>query len=382
MISNIYIKNFKSLRETPYMPVSNFNLFTGMNGMGKSSLIQIILLLRQSYNLLRYKERKQLKLNGRLIELGTTSDVITENRKDNQLVIDFILSSDAQASFKFNYIQEEQNNIYFDLDTTSTFDNDFWNSSIFNDNFEYLNAERISPKLFYKNEHYFQDNLPLGKHGQNTIKVLNELKNSEISIRELFNPKGRYTDITGNYKIDFNFITQLNAWLSEISPNIVFKPEVDNKRGISNATFSFKQIDKAQTNYYQSQNVGFGITYVLPVVTALLKAKKGDIIIIENPEAHIHPKGQSKLTELMAKAAQNGVQLFVETHSDHVFYSLRVAVKERLIDYNKTNINFFYRDKQEHISRIENILIDDEGRIDKYPEDFFDQYDINLTKLI
>jgi predicted ATPase len=383
MIESIYIKNYKALKETPFMPTSNFNLFTGINGMGKSSLIQVLLLLRQSSKELQNKSI--LKLNGKIIELGTTADIISEHRDENKLVFDLILSDEIQGIFVFDYIPAEPKSTIFSLNKKkSTIPEEFWDSTIFNDGFEYLNAERVSPKLFYKNDYdTYKDNLGLGKHGQNTVKLLEGLQSTDIPIRALAHPKSVYKEsISGEEVPNYNFISQLNAWLGEISPNIIFKPDVDYKKGISSSSFAFEQKKSSNTNFYQSPNVGFGVTYILPVVTAVLKAKPNDIIIIENPEAHIHPKGQSKLTELMALAAQNGIQLFIETHSDHVFYSLRVAIKEGMLDANKAKVNFFYRNEEEHTSLIEEIIIDDEGRIDKYPTDFFDQYDINLTKLI
>lgn len=383
MLKNIYIKNFKSLRETPHIPIKNLNLFTGMNGMGKSSLIQVLLLLRQSI-LSQNDNDFFLKLNGSLIQLGTTVDVICENRSSNNL--EFILEHDTNLKSKiaFDYFPGSPDDTEFEQNLkTSNIHKNFKDSNLFSSAFEYLNAERISPRPYYQNQHILNQYFSLGNFGENTIEILHVLKDNEISIKALAHPKaGYFDDLKQEFVKDYNLIEQLNAWLSEISPNIVFKPEVDYQKGISSSSFSFKQPNSPNTNYYRSNNVGFGVTYVLPVVTALLKSKPGDIIIIENPEAHIHPKGQSKLTELMALAAQNGVQLFIETHSDHVFYSLRVAIKEGLIDADKAIVNFFKRDEKKHISLIEQISIDEEGRIDKYPDDFFDQYDINLTKLI
>ncbi|MCQ4437669.1 AAA family ATPase, partial [Clostridioides difficile] len=76
-----------------------------------------------------------------------------------------------------------------------------------------------------------------------------------------------------------------------------------------------------------SFNVGFGITYVLSIITLVLSAEPGDILIIENPEAHVHPRGQIELGKFLALASKSGIQIIVETHSDHIFNGMRLFIK-------------------------------------------------------
>jgi predicted ATPase len=120
------------------------------------------------------------------------------------------------------------------------------------------------------------------------------------------------------------------------------------------------------------------------VIIALLTSKPNDIIIIENPEAHLHPKGQSKLAELMCLVAQNGVQIFCETHSDHVFNGVRLAVKkfhkgEKGID--KDNAQCFYFRKKGFESEVIPIEIDTNGQINKRPTGLFDEWGNILDQL-
>lgn len=75
-------------------------------------------------------------------------------------------------------------------------------------------------------------------------------------------------------------------------------------------------------------NTGFGITYVLSVLVAVLFAPKGSLVLIENPEAHIHPAAQAALMKLISRAAEHGVQIILETHSDHVINGALVALKK------------------------------------------------------
>ncbi len=113
--------------------------------------------------------------------------------------------------------------------------------------------------------------------------------------------------------------------MGEISTGVKFNttdiPNTDNVL----LDMQFEQPNLGFTGRFRPTNVGFGISYALPVVTALLAAQPGELIIIENPESHIHPRGQAGLGKLIAKTAMNDVQLIVETHSDHIVNGIRIS---------------------------------------------------------
>ena len=67
----------------------------------------------------------------------------------------------------------------------------------------------------------------------------------------------------------------------------------------------------------------------------------GELIVIENPETHLHPKGQANLAKLIALVAEQGVQIIIETHSDHIINGLRVATKQKFIKPNNSKVLFF-----------------------------------------
>lgn len=131
----------------------------------------------------------------------------------------------------------------------------------------------------------------------------------------------------------------------------------------------------------KSKNIGFGISYSLSIIVALLSAQPGAIILIENPEAHLHPKGQSKLTELICLAAKSGIQIIVETHSDHVLNGVRKAINSGKIKKEEASVYFFETDDQ-NTSVTNEIIFSDKGRIVNYKKGFFDQFDNDLDELI
>ena len=125
--------------------------------------------------------------------------------------------------------------------------------------------------------------------------------------------------------------------------------------------------------------MGFGLSCILPIITALLSLPKDGLVLLENPEAHLHPRGQTLMGRLMAQVAAAGTQVIVETHSDHLLDGVRVAVREGLIKPQQAAFHYFIRD-QGNIKVITPI-IDEEGRLDQWPEGFFDEAVKNLAAL-
>ena len=107
-------------------------------------------------------------------------------------------------------------------------------------------------------------------------------------------------------------------------------------------------------------------------------------MLIENPEAHLHPKGQFMMGELIARAASAGIQVIVETHSDHVLNGIRVAVHDKVINPDSLKIHFFSRLEEagRMKSKVESPVIDKNGRLDQWPEGFFDEWDKSLERLL
>ncbi|MBI4645991.1 MAG: AAA family ATPase [Bacteroidia bacterium] len=195
----------------------------------------------------------------------------------------------------------------------------------------------------------------------NPMHYFIENRGKEIPIKELAHPNQPVLLLE----------QQINAWLNEISPNIWVKSiyhQIDKTKIIPLFGY-YSGGGDFEKKPFKAKNIGFGISYVFSVVMAILTAQKDDLVIIENPESHLHPKGQSKLAELSAIAAQNGVQIFLETHSDHILNGVRVAVKEHNINndcgINNDLVNIFYFDKhkEEDTSRVTFIKIDSKPKM-------------------
>ena len=133
--------------------------------------------------------------------------------------------------------------------------------------------------------------------------------------------------------------SQSEAWLSSIlHPTRIQATWLPQT---SAASLQFRDLD-VTADWVRPANVGFGLTYCLPIIVAALGSTPGAVFIVENPEAHLHPRAQSEIGKFLVRLAASGVQTIVETHSDHVLNGVRVAVAaEQLLSPDDVAIHFF-----------------------------------------
>lgn len=371
MITQIEIKNFKSIKEAK-IQTKNLNLLMGLNGMGKSSFIQMLLLLMQSDKL----EERVIDLNGILAQIGRGQDAFYQFAEEDfiELGIGF---EENRFNWKFHY-QKDKDKLVSDAGFTKDKMKYFREKTKL---FQYISAERIGPQEIYEASSITVSNKKqLGLLGEFAAYYINIFGSEYDVSKKIQHPKASSSKLNA----------QINAWLREISPgislNTKYIPEVN--KVILDYQFD---LEKTATNPFRPKNVGFGISYVLPIVLALLTVEKNKIVVIENPESHIHPKGQAKLGELISLAAQSGSQIFVETHSDHILNGIRVAAKnfhstDGITGISKDNVNILFFDKittdKEQYSRITPIRVDSKGELDEYPKDFLDEWSNQLLKLL
>lgn len=368
MINKINVKNFKSFKELD-LSLTKLNLLTGLNGAGKSSLIQSLLLLRQSFQS-NIEKNTGLILQGDLINVGSGKDAFHQYAAKDEY-LELILYDNKKNIYSWIFEYRPETDI-LPAKKKPIIDN-LSNLSIFNKNFQYLNAEHIPPQIIYQKSAYnVLQNRNIGIKGEYSVHYLTEYGSKDkITCDNLRHPNAKSESL----------IHQTDAWLSEISPGIKLIAE----EGIDQLRLAVKfETADGYTNEFKPVNIGFGISYVLPVLLAILKAEEGDILLLENPESHLHPKGQSTIGKLIACAAQNGVQIVAETHSDHIINGIRVAVRQQKISAKNISIFYFERDitttNQE--SKVSTIKIDRNGELSDYPKGFLDEWNEQLMELI
>ena len=170
-----------------------------------------------------------------------------------------------------------------------------------------------------------------------------------------------------------------NYWLQEVSPGCHLDIDETIQDDLLVAGYSFDQVGDARSNAHRMTHAGFGLSYMLPVVVAFL-SQPGFLCLVENPESHLHPRGQTMLAILATQAAKSGVQLIVETHSDHFLDGVRIAVRNGLLDSEDTAIHYFERVNGR--TTVTSPTIDSDGRLSEWPTGFFDQHELNLSELL
>lgn len=368
MIEFIRIENFKTLLETDF-PLSSLNIFSGLNGMGKSSLIQSLLLLRQSYEK-NTLPAKGLLLNGEYVDLGMGDDVLSSNSESEQ--IRFLVKWENEQATEFLFLAEPESDLLPNASSEKIQINK--SKSLFSNQFQYLSADRISPQSNYAmSGHHIKDLNSLGNKGEYTVHYIAANDLEKLSVEAFKHPDTKTK----------KFLENLEAWMAEITPGVKIRANTQKQFNVATLAYYFIH-GKDSTAYIKPQNVGFGLTYALPVVTAILKSKPKDLLIIENPESHLHPAGQAMIGKLCCLAASGGVQIIIESHSDHFLNGIRVGIKEKLLSHEKVRLFFLERpfDQSTHASIVQNPSIDEQGRLDYWPEGFFDEWDKQLDNLL
>lgn len=365
MITQIEVKNFKSLKNIS-ISIKGLNVLMGLNGMGKSSFLQSLLLLMQSDKL----EERVIDLNGLLIQIGQGRDALYEFSEEDFISIGLVFNEQNKYIWKFPYEKDKDK-----LRATNGYTKE--QMTLFRAHtkkFQYISAERLGPQDLYEaSSTVVADKKQIGLLGEYAAYFINMYGNDYSVSKKIRHPKAKSDKL----------LAQVNAWLGEISPGVTLNTKYvpDINKVILDYQFDF---GNTRTNSFKPKNVGFGISYVLPIVLALLTTEENKIIVIENPESHIHPRGQAELGRLISLAATTKAQLFIETHSDHIINGIRAAVKENLVERQIVNILYFDKvstEREQH-SRIKPIKVDKNGTLSEYPKNFLDEWSLQLSKLV
>jgi predicted ATPase len=209
----------------------------------------------------------------------------------------------------------------------------------------------------------------LGSKGEYTAHFLAINQDKDVLQTKLRHPMAKSNALS----------SQVEGWMREVSPGTRIKINSNSDIGLMSLQYFY-----GDSNPYRTTNVGFGISYTLPIIVAVLASSPGTLILIENPEAHLHPKGQVKMGELLSLAASCGIQVVIETHSDHVLNGIRLAVHGGKIKQNDVQLHYFQRQEKQGQAVIEVVSprIDRNGRIDKWPDGFFDEWEKSLDVLL
>jgi predicted ATPase len=302
-----------------------------------------------------------------------------ENAEDNYIGIAIKDDNERYSQWYFDVTKDTQSTFLpISTDRSELLGDETDRLAFFTENFQYLSAERLSPQQSYQKdsyavEHEKQISKEKGK-GELIAHFMMHYGKELVQIKELHHPKEQTATLEA----------QVNAWLGEISPYANAIVSGSESSTALELHYEFYKKSEFRSRQYRASNVGFGLSYALPIIAAILSATPGSLILIENPEAHIHPRGQAKLMELFAKAAHAGIQIILETHSDHIVNGTLVAAHEskKWISPNEVAIHHISRNEDDFSSQCEEIKINVQGSLSHQPEGFFDQTQNDLDILI
>lgn len=330
MITNLHLNGFKSF-ENENLDLRPFTLLTGLNSSGKSSVIQALLMIERA-------------AKGK----------------------DFLLDEHGTG--------KELTNIYSQAFNITAFDEakKFIRLHYENDQPE-ITGEKINlPHVFYSEA---------GRYGsQSSIKVFNSTAEMDSKGGNLLKCIDTYADEQINDNLRHpnaqgaTLMFNLKAWLDIISPGINFTYELQR---LSDQSFPY-------FDDHRATNVGFGLSYTLPIIALLLRASliKDSLVLLENPEAHLHPKGQTEIGKFIALCADNGVNVVVETHSDHLFDGVRIYTKQHP-EFAERFISYWFELDKKKSTQIDRITLEQDGKYkNDVPRGFFDQFEMDAETLL
>jgi predicted ATPase len=361
MIRKIQLQNFKCFQRATSFEMSNINLLTGVNGRGKSSLLHSLLILSQSA--WESENLEKLKINGKHIELGDFDDIKnSETPKAERIKFTFNIEPDSDIMLQYaeNATDKLSAERCSNVETSCAAVPDFIRSL---KNIHFVSADRLLP-LKYVNKVNLPEFIHVGARGEYTVNILAD----SVNLPDVNDALCRGNDAA-------SIIQQTIEWLSYILDGA----KIDIKGLDKESSVLYMLLNSKKSSYsYKPINVGFGYSYILPLIVTGLIAKTGETIIIENPEAHLHPKAQSRITEFFAKVASCGVQIFMESHSEHILNGIRLCALNPETGINTNDVSIHYFNESFSSERLE---MDEKAKIKNWPSGFFDQQENDLAEI-
>lgn len=372
MLTRIELQHFKCF-ERLRLPLSPLTLLSGSNASGKSSVLQALVLLHQTMR--EHEWSTRLMLNGAAIRLGTVSDVVDKVHGRRTFEIDVL---DGELAYHWTFAGERSEmSMAVDrvavggatnkkpevlryllpskADATATSLADRLRR------LTYITAERVGPREVYTLEDR-QIAPVVGPVGEHAVSVLHWGRDEHV-LDDLALPGAAVTRLR-----------QVEERMRTVFPGCALV--VEHVPQANAVTLGLRTSDA--TDFHRPIHAGFGLTQILPIIIAALSSTQEDILLIENPEVHLHPAGQALMGQFLGDVARAGVQVIVETHSDHVFNGIRRSVKAGRLTAEQVAIHFF-RPRSTEGAQVLSPLLDSSGNIDTWPDGFFDQFDKDMN---
>ena len=394
MITELRTQNFKSWQDTGKLQFAPLTGLFGANSSGKTSILQVLLMFKQTVERPPdWNEPLYFGDDGSLVNLGSFDDIIHRHEQDLSLHIS--MSWKLSEKLTIRNISE--------VDTLSFFFNMFMGIS---EGFGYRFGENSFGADPVGSPEY-EISTPYGEDRAQSLFRCYGIRNASPTTLEFFSgfekafenlfsrilylgplrehprrrypwegdhPKGigQYGEKTTSALLSGRIRRlpvdeQIPKWLQRLE--LIDSYDV---QPVSDTGGDYELLVKQHKGGPQVPltDVGFGVSQVLPVLILCYYAPEGSILILEQPEAHLHPKVQSELADVLIDVVKNrNVQIILESHSAHLLHRLQRRIAEEQISAEDTA--FYFCQINDGTSEIERLKVDEYGNIRNWPQNFF-----------
>lgn len=420
-ITAISVQGFKSLAAQSRIEIRPLTILSGANSSGKSSIMQPLLLMKQTLE--ASYDSGSLRLNGSNAKFTSANQFISRMQKDSNshefsvaienIEYDFILKNVFSApknqtlEIREMIIKQGKCSLHLRLDQSS----EQLKNAI--SEFHSIKIKWPEEKLQVTRDWCFLDidfesydnierfGLPTSQETAvariwlSSIRVfssiISECLYAMIHVPGLRgNPERIYPktatgpDFPGTFEnyvatiiADWqikkdNRLRALETMLTDLGLTWKIFAKVVNDAQIELQIGRLPKAKRGGGDFVSIADVGFGVSQVLPVLVALLVAKPGQLVYLEQPELHLHPRAQYALAKILAETAKRGVKLVVETHSALLLLNVQTLVAKGDLDSNLVKLHWFSRSNEDGTTSIESADLDENGAFGDWPEDFGD----------
>lgn len=438
MLRDLRIQNFKCWSDTGKIKMSPITLFFGTNSSGKSSIGQFLMMLRQTVDLPDRKAVFYTGGKNSAVQLGSYQDMVYQRNSDARISFDYtwdlasplrIKDPNSLKSFTGTQLEfaasagmkdEGQKTLILDKLKYILKDNDKTALSIQmalrqTPRIEYkVDAKNYTlirnpgrawyPKApvrfygfpdevvaYYQNAAFVQE---LNLVHENLFRSLCYLGPLRTKAERLYSWTGTEPEQVGysgentvaamlaakNRRISFGYKQTAKPFQQLIAEELTRMGLIErfqvNAISKQRQEYEVKICTKGSEDWVDLPDVGFGVSQVLPVLVQCFYAPRNSIIIMEQPEIHLHPSAQAALADVMIDVinsreggSDRNIQLIIETHSEHFLRRLQRRIAEEVISPNK--VSAYFSDVSKMPARLEPLQIDIFGSIKNWPENFF-----------
>ena len=420
MLTHIRVKNFKSWRDSGEVKLAPLTGFFGTNSSGKSSLLQMLLLMKQTaersnaeeviffgdetsavnlgdFNAVVHGHKNEVLMLEFQVELSCPIDIPIDNclvRKidgftfatsirqgPEGLSVDELLYRSLDRSLdghvdvtwrapdRFHVTCQDRrkkvkikNSYGVSPDNDRTLDGFTTAFEVLFSHLYYLGPTRVEPQRHY----HWEGEQPegIGQWGQNAIDALLSAR-----IDRLTTP-GKNGDVPIEERI--------SEWLREMDLAHAFSLKRTSPRHGKNYELRIQQSPASPA--VTLVDMGYGLSQFLPVLVFCYYAPEGSTLILEQPGMHLHPKVQSQLADLLIEVVtERNLQVLVESHSEHLLTRLQLRIAEEKIGADETAL--YFCENKAGVSKIKTLDVDELGNIKNWPPDFFGTVRGDLVKM-